>query len=90
MRYIPPKRLLAFNRLYEVISQNIVILITTAVRTSNPIEGIIVCFKILSQAFSSGVLRKATEYLGGMMCRRFDYVPAHVWELLSDGSAVSL
>jgi hypothetical protein len=32
----PPKRRLTFNGLHDVISQKIVIFITTAVRTSNP------------------------------------------------------
>jgi hypothetical protein len=34
--YFAPKRRLTFNRLYGVISQKIVLFITTAVRTSNP------------------------------------------------------
>jgi hypothetical protein len=35
-RYIPPKRRFTFNGLHGVISQKIVLFITTAVRTSNP------------------------------------------------------
>jgi hypothetical protein len=36
MRYALPKRLLTFNGLHGVISQDLELLITTAVRTSNP------------------------------------------------------
>jgi hypothetical protein len=35
-RYVPPKRRLTFNGLHDVISQKVVLFITTAVRTSNP------------------------------------------------------
>jgi hypothetical protein len=35
-RYISPKRRLTFNGLHGIISQKIELLITTAVRTSNP------------------------------------------------------
>jgi hypothetical protein len=35
-RYVPPERQLTFNRLHSIISQKTVLLITTAVRTSNP------------------------------------------------------
>jgi hypothetical protein len=35
-RYVPPKRRLTFNGLHGIISQKIVLFITTAVRTSNP------------------------------------------------------
>jgi hypothetical protein len=35
-RYVPPKRQLTLNRLHSVISQNLILFITTAVRTSNP------------------------------------------------------
>jgi hypothetical protein len=34
--YVPPKRRSTFNRLHGVISQKIILFITTAVRTSNP------------------------------------------------------
>jgi hypothetical protein len=35
-RYVPPKRLLTFNGLHGVISQKMILFITTAVRNSNP------------------------------------------------------
>jgi hypothetical protein len=35
-RYVPPKGRLAFNGLHGLVSQNIVLFLTTAVRTSNP------------------------------------------------------
>jgi hypothetical protein len=35
---VPPKRRLTFNGLHGVISQKIVLFITTAVRTSNPAQ----------------------------------------------------
>jgi hypothetical protein len=41
-RYVPPKRRLTLNGLHGVISEKIVLFITTAVRTSNPTK--ILCF----------------------------------------------
>jgi hypothetical protein len=41
-RYVPPKRQLTFSRLHNVISQKIVLFITTAVRTSSPTT--LLCF----------------------------------------------
>jgi hypothetical protein len=39
---VPPKRRLTFNGLHGVISQKIVLFITTAVRTSDPANGLII------------------------------------------------
>jgi hypothetical protein len=36
LRYVPPKHRLTFNGLHSVISQKIVLFITTTLRTSNP------------------------------------------------------
>jgi hypothetical protein len=44
-RYVPPKRLLTFNGLHGVISQKIVLFITTAVRTSNPTFSMFCCLE---------------------------------------------
>jgi hypothetical protein len=38
IRYVPPKHQLIFNGLHGVIYQKIVLFITTAVTTSNPID----------------------------------------------------
>jgi hypothetical protein len=35
-RYVPPKRRLQLNRLHGVISQKMILFITTAVKTPNP------------------------------------------------------
>jgi hypothetical protein len=40
-RYVPPKLQLQLNRLHGVTSQKVILLITTAVKTSNPITFII-------------------------------------------------
>jgi hypothetical protein len=40
-QYIPPKRELTFNGLHYVVSQKVVLFITTSVRTSNPAQSIV-------------------------------------------------
>jgi hypothetical protein len=51
-RYVPPKRRLAFNWVHCIISQNIVLFMTTGVKTSNPafMWSVRHCFPILSDA----------------------------------------
>jgi hypothetical protein len=66
-RYVPPKRRLNFNGLHGVISQNIVVLITTAVRTSNPSR---VLFKCL-QFYKQNVLRHKTFQVLAHIIRKY-------------------
>jgi hypothetical protein len=60
-RYVPPKRPLTFNGLHGVISQNVVLFITTAVRTCIPTLHEFVCMLIYCDLW---VVRPWTHALG--------------------------
>jgi hypothetical protein len=61
-RYATPKRRLQLSRLHGVISQKMVLFITTAVRASNPIEWSIFFHYCYSQAFSISTYNSHQSY----------------------------
>jgi hypothetical protein len=65
-RYVPPKRRLQLNRLHGVISQKMVLFITTAVKTSNPTcffawSNLGFCDKLHQMEAKSKPIHKATN-----------------------------
>jgi hypothetical protein len=86
MRYVPPNRRLTFNGLHGVISQKIVLFITTAVRTSDPT-------KFTSFAFSYSIptyttILRALKNNQAEDCVLFYFIPkslcsSQAWEHVS-------
>jgi hypothetical protein len=73
---IPPKHLLTFNGLHGVISQNIVLFITTAVRTSNPTYQSLYSFNMNQNCNRSNTLNADSQF---QMLLKTEHVDRQTW-----------